>query len=88
MRAIQRAELACEILGSAQGRAMLTAEARGNLMDFPLRGLLTAWWSYAAVTRTPELRSELPFYRDTLRGAVRTYRERGRRVPVEQREAA
>lgn len=86
MRAIERAGLAAGLL--ADGRAMLAAEARGNLLNYPLRALLSSWWTYTAVTREPELRDQLPFFRERARRAVRMYRERGRPVSVERRRAA
>lgn len=84
MRAIDRAGLVFEALGCAERRAMHEAEARGNIMNVPLRILLTYWWLYAAVTRIPELRDEVPFHRDRLRWAVTVYRA----TREMQREAA
>lgn len=87
LRAIDRAGLALELAGSADDRAMQEAERRGNVLDMPLRLLLTRWWTYTAITRTPELRSEVRFFRDRARHAVRAYRA-AQRVPVQRREAA
>lgn len=74
MRAIERAERVFARLGYADAAAMREAERRGDLCDFPLRRLVSAWLMYAWATRNPDFAGDAAPYRASLRAAVRGYR--------------